>query len=228
MNAITRKLIGQVAGLFVVFAIMLFVPAGTIAWPAGWIFLVLFFGFVAAVSAWLLRHDPALLAERMSGTIRSGQKGWDRVLIAVVTVLFACWMILMPLDAVRFRWSQMPIAFQIAGAFLLLVSFVVFFQTFRENPYLSPVVRDQAERGQTVISSGPYRYVRHPMYAGFVLYAIGTPLLLGSVYGIPGALVLIAMVAIRAMLEEKTLQEELPGYGAYMQRVRYRLIPFIW
>ncbi|MDD1677078.1 MAG: hypothetical protein LUQ40_05010, partial [Methanomicrobiales archaeon] len=157
MNAITKKLIGQVAGMFVVFALVLFVPAGTIAWISGWIFLILFFGFVAAISTWLLHHNPGLLTERMGGTIRSGQKGWDKALIAVVTVLFLGWLILMPLDAVRFHWSQMPFGFQVLGSCILGVSFILFFFTFRANSFLSPVVRNQADRGQTVISTGPYR-----------------------------------------------------------------------
>ncbi len=111
---------------------------------------------------------------------------------------------------------------------VLLFSFYIFFLTFRENSYLSPVVRLQEERGQTVISTGPYHYVRHPMYAGIVAFAVGTPLLLGSWYGILFGLILVVLIARRAVLEERTLREELPGYAAYMARVRYRLIPHVW
>ena len=107
-------------------------------------------------------------------------------------------------------------------------SFYLFYLTFRENSFLSPAVRIQTERAQTVVSTGPYAYVRHPMYAGFVLFTLGTTLLLGSWYGLLGGLLLIGMVARRAVLEERALQEELEGYSAYMTRVRYRFVPHLW
>ena len=109
-----------------------------------------------------------------------------------------------------------------------LGSFQLFYVTFRENPYLSPAVRIQTERAQTVVCTGPYRWVRHPVYAGFCLFALGTSLLLGSKYGLLGALLLIAIVARRAVLEEQVLRDELEGYSVYMTRVRHRLIPHLW
>ena len=111
---------------------------------------------------------------------------------------------------------------------MLLGSFYLFYLVFRANPYLSPAIRVQTERAQTVVSTGPYGYVRHPMYAAFVLYALGTTLLLGSCYGLLGGLLLIAMVAWRAVREERALRDELPGYRAYMTRVRYRFVPYVW
>lgn len=228
MNPDARKIAGQVAGMFLAFALVLFLPAGTLAWPAGWVFLILFFGFVAAISHWLLGHNPGLLRERMRGVIQSGQKAWDQAIIIVTGAVFFAWLFLMPLDAVRFRWSQVSVGFQVAGAIVLLCSFAFFFLTFRENPYMSPVVRTQAERGQRVVSTGPYRYVRHPMYSGFILFVTGTPLLLGSWFGLPVGLILVALVAVRAVLEELTLREELQGYDAYMAEVKYRLIPYVW
>lgn len=221
------RLVGQVAGMFVVFALTLFLSAGTLAWPAAWWFLILYFGFVVALSGWLLRHNPGLLNERMGG-FRADQKAWDKALLVLAAGLFFAWLVLMPLDAVRFGWSHIPVWLQSVGALSLLASFVVFFLTFRANAYLSPVVRIQTDRGQTVISTGPYRYVRHPMYAGFVLFALGTALLLGSWYGGLLGLVLVVVVARRAVLEERTLRAELAGYEAYMARVRYRLIPHVW
>ena len=221
-------LVVQIVGMFVVFALALFIPAGTTAWPAGWIFLVLFFGFVVAISVWLLRYDPGLLKERMSGTIRPDQKTWDKVFVVLTSILFFAWLILMPLDAVRFRWSQMPVWLQGVGAIVLLVSFYLFYLTFRENSYLSPVVRIQTDREQAVVSTGPYQYVRHPMYAGFVLFMLGTTFLLGSWYGLLLGLILVTMAARRAVLEERMLREELQGYEAYMAQVKYRLIPHVW
>ncbi len=216
------------AGLFVVFALALFVSAGTIFWPAGWAFLVLFFGANSALARWLYQHDPGLLQERMTAGWGKSEPFWDKVFLAVLELFLLIWMVVMGLDAVRFGWSQMPAWLQTVGALLLLVSFYLFFLTFRENPYLSPAVRIQRERGQTVITTGPYQYVRHPMYAAGIPFAVGTALLLGSWYGLLLSLVFIAGLVFRAVQEERVLQAELPGYKEYMARVQYRFLPHVW
>jgi protein-S-isoprenylcysteine O-methyltransferase Ste14 len=220
-------LVGQFAFLLVIFSVPLFGAAGTFDWVPGWIFLVLFFGFTVSLTAWLYANNPGLLKERMT-TSQPDQKTWDKVFFATVFVLFVAWLTLMPLDAVRFRWSVVPVWLQIVGGVCLMASFGVFFVTFRENSFLSPMVRIQKERGQTVISSGPYRFVRHPMYAGFLLFMIGTALLLGSWLGLLAGGVLAIAVARRAVLEERMLRDELDGYDAYTTRVRYRLVPGVW
>lgn len=220
-------LIAQVVGLFVVFALLLFGAAGTTSWWAGWWFLILFFGFVTAISLWLLGYNPALLQERMTG-LKSAEKGWDVAILLAMNAAFLFWLILMPLDAVRFRWSNVPLVLQLVGEGIMLASFVLFYLTFRANSYLSPVVRIQGERGQTVVSTGPYAYVRHPMYAAALLLFVGTSLMLGSWYGVLVGLLLEAGIARRAVLEEQTLREELQGYEEYQERVRYRLIPHVW
>jgi protein-S-isoprenylcysteine O-methyltransferase Ste14 len=221
-------LVAQIAGMFVVFAAVLFVAAGTLAWPAGWLFLVLFFGFVIVLSAWLLKTNPSLLTERMTGIGKSDQKRWDKVFYVVLNVLFVAWLLVMPLDAVRFGWSNMPNGVQLIGAVGMLASFYCFYRTFKENAYLSPAVRIQDDRGQHVISTGPYHYVRHPMYATAALFLVSTSLLLGSWLGVLAAVLLILAIAYRAVREEQTLRDELPGYGDYMSRVRYRLLPGVW
>lgn len=213
--------------LFVLLAFALFLPAGTIVWPVGWVYLVLFFVFFLGVNAWLFRHNPGLLQERMSLS-RPDQKGWDKVIFPLFLIFPFVWLAFISFDAVRFHWSPVSIWLQGIGALVLLCSFYLFFLTFRENSYLSPVVRIQNERGHTVVSSGPYHYVRHPMYAGFLLFMIGTPLLLGSWYGVLLGLAFMIVLARRAVLEERTLQKELRGYGDYMSQVKYRLIPYIW
>jgi len=228
MKVNVRQLVIQTIAMSAVFALTLFLPAGTLAWAAGWAYLVLVLGFSIALSIWLFRYNPDLLAERITGIGKPDQKSWDKTFLALTALVFFAWQVVMALDAVRFRWSQMPLSLQLIGACLLLGSFYIFYLSFRENSYLSPAVRVQTERGQTVVSTGPYRYVRHPLYSGFVLYALGTALLLGSGYGLLGALVLIAMIAWRAVREERVLQEELKGYDNYMSRVRYRLIPYLW
>jgi len=223
-----KLLTAQIVGMLAVLALALFLAAGTIAWPAGWAYLVLLFGFTIVQSRWLLRHNPGLLTERMTGFGKPGQPTWDRVFFVVIEVLFLAWLVLMPLDAVRFHWSQVPVWLHVAGAVLLLGSFYLFFLTFRENPYLSPAVRVQTERGQTVISSGLYHYVRHPMYATTIIFMAGTTLLLGSWYGLLLGVVIVAGMAVRAVKEERTLRTSLPGYEEYMAKVKYRLIPYIW
>jgi protein-S-isoprenylcysteine O-methyltransferase Ste14 len=228
MGVNLKLLSAQIAAMAVVFAVVLFGAAGSVSWPAGWLWLVLFFGFVVALSGWLLRHNPGLLTERMTGIGSQGQKTWDKLLFALLQVLFVAWFAFMPLDAVRFGWSHVPLGAQVIGGVLLVASFWLFFLTFRENSFLSPAVRIQQERGQTVVSTGPYRYVRHPMYATALIWLVGTTLLLGSWWGLLPALVLTVAIAFRAVNEERTLRRELPGYDAYLQRVKYRLIPYVW
>lgn len=227
MNINLPLLAGQILFLFLVFALLLFLSAGTIAWPAAWTFLALFFVFVIAITTWLYRSNPGLLKERMK-VASPDQKALDRVLFLVLQVSVVAWLILMPLDAVRFHWSQVPLVVQGVGTVLLLCSFSLFFLTFRENSYLSPLIRIQQERGQTVVSSGPYHYVRHPMYAGALLWMIGISLLLGSWYGVLWAVLLVALMGRRAVLEEHMLRAELQGYDSYMNEVKYRLVPYLW
>jgi protein-S-isoprenylcysteine O-methyltransferase Ste14 len=215
-------------GLVVVFALVLFLAAGTIFWAAGWVYLLLFFGADGALALWLLRHDPGLLKERMSGFGKPGEPTWDKVFFVLLTTYFLAWMVLMPLDAVRCRWSHVPAWLQGVGAVLLLGSFYLFFLTFRENPYASAVVRVQPERGQKVINTGPYQYVRHPMYAACIPFAAGTALLLGSWYGLLMGLMFLLGLAFRAVREERVLRAGLPGYEEYMARVPYRFLPHVW
>jgi protein-S-isoprenylcysteine O-methyltransferase Ste14 len=228
MEVNLRLLITQIVGMFVVFALALFLAAGTLAWPAGWVFLALFMGFTIALSRWLFVHNPGLLMERMTGNGKPNQASWDRVFFPLVNLLFFAWLVLMPLDAMRFHWSYVPPGLQVFGAGLLLWSFELFFLTFRENSFLSPAVRLQPERGQTVVSTGPYHYVRHPMYAGAIVMVAGSALLLGSWYGLVSGAVILMAIAWRAVQEERLLRAELPGYDAYMAEVRYRLIPHVW
>ena len=222
-----KLLIGQTVTLFVLFALALFLPTGTLAWLNGWIYIVLFFGFFVGINIWLFKHNPGLLQERMS-LGRSDQKGWDKVIFPLLLILPFAWLVFISFDAVRLHWSPVSIWLQVIGTVILLCSFYLFFLTFRENSYLSTVVRIQEDRGHTVVSTGPYHYVRHPMYAGFLLYMVGTPLFLGSLYGVLLGLTFMLVLARRAVLEESMLQKELLGYANYMTQVKYRLIPYIW
>jgi len=145
-----------------------------------------------------------------------------------VLLFFCAWLAVMGLDAVRFRASRVPVWAQVVGALAILVSQYVFWLVFRANSYAAPVVKVQTDRGHAIATTGPYALVRHPMYAGAILLLIGIPLLLGSWYGLVLAPVLVVGFALRAVLEERTLQAQLPGYADYAARVRYRFIPLIW
>ncbi len=224
---IAKLLVGQTIGFFAIFALALFLPAGTLSWPAAWIFLVLFFGFFLGVNIWPFKHNLGLLEERLHfGT--SDQKGWDKLLFPLLLVFSFAWLIFMSLDAARYHWSPVPVWLQAVGVVVLLASLYILFLTFRENSYLSTVVRIQEERGHTVISTVPYHFVLHPMYAGILIFEVATPLLLESWYGVLFGLVFVLLVARRAVLEERTLRKELQGYTAYMAQVKYRRIPYIW
>jgi len=222
-----KPLVMQSVVLFVLLALVLFLPARTIAWLAGWIYLFLFFSFFLGVNAWLYRHNPGLLQERMSLT-KPDQKGWDKVIFPLFLLFPFIWLAFISFDAVRFHWSPVPVWIQGVGVVSLLFSFYLFFLTFRENSYLSTVVRIQEERGHTVVTTGPYHYVRHPMYAAFLPFMIGTPLLLGSWYGVLFGLAFVIVLGKRAVLEERMLQKELHGYSEYMIQVKYRIIPYVW
>jgi protein-S-isoprenylcysteine O-methyltransferase Ste14 len=227
-KALLGKALLEVLAEFAVFAALLFVSAGTLLWPAGWAFIALFFSFALAIVLWLARTEPYLLAERMSSPMQSGQPLWDKVFVVAVMVLFVAWLIVMPLDAVRFGWSEVPDWLQILGTLGVVLSFYIMFLTFRENAYLALVVKVQEERGQSVVSTGPYRYVRHPMYASTFLFFPGSALLLGSWWGLLLCAVLLGLLVWRIPLEERMLENGLSGYDEYARKVRYRLIPRVW
>jgi protein-S-isoprenylcysteine O-methyltransferase Ste14 len=227
MHGILKQQIGQFLGSFVIFALALFLPAGTLAWPAGWLFLALFFGFYLGITIWLAGHNPALLQER-SHLRTSDQQGWDKLVFPLLLFFSVAWLSFLALDAARLHLSPVPLWLQAVGAIALIGSFGLLFLTFRENSYLSPVVRIQDERGHRVVTTGPYHYVRHPMYAAIVVFVVGTSLLLGAWLGLLVGALFIVILAWRATLEESTLQAQLPGYAAYMAEVKYRLIPYIW
>jgi protein-S-isoprenylcysteine O-methyltransferase Ste14 len=206
---------------------LLFISAGTYDWPGAWVFLALLSTMGVGGGLWLLQTDPELFMERMKPMFQRGQKGWDKPLMGAILALWLLWFVVMGLDH-RYGWSSVPVSVQVLGFFLLLPMMVIVVYVLRENRFAAPVVRVQTERGHRVISTGPYAFVRHPMYASTLFYGLGVPLLLGALSGLIVACLLIALIAIRAVLEERTLAAELPGYADYATRVRYRLVPLVW
>jgi protein-S-isoprenylcysteine O-methyltransferase Ste14 len=223
-----RKVFLAMISEFAVLAALLFVPAGTVLWPAAWVFMAIFFGFQLALVRMLTREDPELLEQRMSSPMQRGQPLWDKVIVAAFLLIGVVWLIMMPLDAMRFGWSEVPGWLQVLGVFGLALSLYVVFLTFRENAYLAPVVKLQEERGQSVVTTGPYRYVRHPMYSGMLMFFPATAFLLGSLWGLLLSSALIGLFVLRTILEDRMLRNELAGYAEYVRNVKYRLIPHVW
>lgn len=211
------------------FPLIILGAGGNWRWVEGWLFAMWFDVMVLANMTYLYFKDPALLAERRKRPGSDNQKGWDAVMLWGIYIVALAWLVIVPLDAARFHWSPaFPIWLKVAGGLLLLPALYFIQRATMENTYLSTLVRIQDDRGQRVISTGVYSFVRHPLYFGCLLMMIGAPLLVGSIAG----LVLTALgtvgLAARIAGEEQMLRTELKGYAEYQQRVRYRLIPAIW
>lgn len=215
-------------GLATALGLLLFPPAGTLAWARAWTFIALFVGCSEATGAWLIKHNPDLLAARMESPFRSDQRPRDRVVMGAIMVAFCGWLVFMALDAERFRWSHTPIWAQALGATLIVGAFRGWLGVLRVNSFAATTIRVQSERSHHVVSSGPYAVVRHPMYAYALLLIIGVPLLLGSLWGLLGTIVFVPLLMARVLGEEATLLKGLPGYRAYTAKVRVRLLPGLW
>ena len=203
--------------------------AGNVRWVEGWLFAVWCDVMVLFNITYLYWKDPALLAERSRAPGSDNQKGWDKPLLLVILTIAMLWLIILPLDAERFHWSPIfPLAMKITGGVLLLPALYLIERATIDNTFLSTRVRIQNDRQQRVISTGSYRFVRHPLYLGCALMMFGAPLLVGSAYGLLLALIGLLVLAVRIVGEERMLVDELDGYTAYQQSVRYRLIPFLW
>ncbi|MGB7789334.1 methyltransferase family protein [Methanoregula sp.] len=212
-----------------IFPALILILSGNPFWPAGWIFGAWFILLCYSTILYLYRKDPALLAERFRKPGAGNHVGWDRYVVYGLGLGFALWIVIMPLDAQRFGGSAVfPHGLNILGFVMLAGSFFLFFRSFTDNTFLSPLVRIQEDRGQRVVSTGVYGFVRHPMYLGAILMFIGAPLLLGSGYGALTGIALTALLMARIMKEEEMLDRELEGYREYTGNVRYRLIPFLW
>ncbi len=221
------RLVLQTLAMLAVFALILFGAAGTSRWTEAWFMLVMVGVLSVGTGLWLAWRDPALLRSRLSSPFSADQAEGDRRLITAIGIGFLAWMVLIGLDR-RFRWSAVPALVEAVGAVVLLAGFAGVLWTFAANSYAAPQIRLQGERGQTVVDTGPYALVRHPMYSAAALYLVGMAMLLGSWWGLAGAAGLIVSFGLRALGEERLLRSGLEGYEAYSKRVRYRLLPGVW
>ena len=220
------KRIFSILLLIAVMDALLFGAAGRLDWFGAWLLTGLYLAFLLVVVIWATRKAPGLMEER--SRVAENVKPWDKIITSIYTVLLRTLLVTAGLDAGRFRWSVMPVVLQGVGVILLVLSGIVIWRVMSVNYYLSRYARIQDDRGQQVVTEGPYRYVRHPMYAMLVPFMLGIALVLGSWWAlIPGGLIGMLYV-IRTALEDRMLQNELPGYREYAQKVRYRLFPGIW
>jgi protein-S-isoprenylcysteine O-methyltransferase Ste14 len=216
------------AGLWIVgLGALLFLPAGTLHWPSAWLFLATTAMLGIGVGLWLAKVDPALLEERMRPMMQEGQPAADKTFMLAFGFAGLIWFLVIGFDR-RWQWSDVPFALQALGFVLLLASMALITWVARENSFAAPVVKVQVERGHRVIDTGPYAWVRHPMYSGAVLYFAAIALLLGSWWGLALSPAFLVLFGIRAGLEERALVDGLPGYADYLARVRYRLVPGLW
>jgi protein-S-isoprenylcysteine O-methyltransferase Ste14 len=222
-------LIGGVVFNVAIFGGLLFLPAGTLDWWRAWVFLgVVFVGTVASTVS-VFRVNKDLLEERFKPPIQQGQPLADKIVVVMLIATFVSVIVFIPLDV--FRWHLMAKPGTLAssvGLVLFVVGWWIMTLALRENAFAVPVVKHQAERQQTVVDSGVYGVVRHPMYAGAVSLPVGMPLWLESYAAAMLASFPIGMLAVRISVEELFLRRKLAGYDAYRERVRYRLIPFVW
>jgi protein-S-isoprenylcysteine O-methyltransferase Ste14 len=209
-----------------IFGGVLFATAGRVDWPAAWLMMLLFSGHLV-LSGWLLfRHDPELLKERL--TTASNSPHWDRLIARGNRILEPIFLATAALDAGRFRWSAMPIVVRAMGTAAAVAAVGVVYRCGAANHFLSMRSRIQSERGHTVVQHGPYRFVRHPMYASRIVLTIGVALALGSWIALIPALLIALLLVLRTSLEDRMLTTELPGYWEYTKHVSERLVPGLW
>lgn len=211
--------------LMLVMGAALFVSAGTLAFWQAWLYLAVFGGCTILITVYLALYDRELLAGRVQAGPVAETRPLQRAIQSMASVLFLAMYIVSGLDH-RFSWSHIPPWVSIVCEILVAVGFFIVFLVFRENRYTRGTIEVSA--GQQVVSTGPYRWVRHPMYAGALLLLLFTPPALGSLVAIPLVLPLAGVLIVRIRDEERLLADTLDGYAEYRQTVRYRLIPFIW
>ena len=225
MSSLNAKALLSVLLLGVVMAAILFTTAGTVDYWQAWVFLLILITLSLLITIYLIRNDPELLKRRMRGGPTAEKRVSQRVIMIFTSLGFIGLLVVPGLDH-RFSWSTVPLAVVIAGDALVVLGYYFIFLVFRQNTYSSATIELAAN--QKVIDSGPYSLLRHPMYAGALLYLLGMPLALGSYWGLVPFVAVIPFLIWRIFDEEKMLTKELEGYGEYKQRVRYRLVPGVW
>ena len=225
MNPLYWKAVRGLVILFLITAALLFGAAGTLDYWQAWLYLAVYFACSIVISVYLIRKDPALLARRMSGGPFAEKEPAQRIIMAITSLGFIALAIVPALDR-RFGWSHIPALAVLAGDAVMLIGWIGIYFVFRENSFASATIESAAD--QRVISTGPYAVVRHPMYAAALLMLLGISPALGSWWGLPVMAAILPALIWRLTDEERFLLQNLPGYGEYRERVRYRLLPSVW
>ncbi len=225
MQNLNLKAFGGLLFLELALAVALFWPAGTLAYWQAWVFLAVFGITVAAITYYLMLHDPKLLERRVEAGPAAEKQRSQQVIQSLAQVAFIIIFILPALDY-RNHWSDVPLLVNLLGDALVALGLYWVFLVFKENTFTSATIA--VGEGQKVIDTGPYAAMRHPMYSGALLMLLGVPLALGSWWGLLTLVPITVVIIVRLLDEEKFLDKNLAGYAEYRQKVKYRLIPFIW
>ena len=221
MKLLIEALTKFVCGLLLV-GLLIFLPAGTLQYTYGWLFIGLLFVPMLIAGFVMLAKSPEFLKKRLDAREKQGTQ---KSVVAISGLMFIAGFVVAGLDF-RYGWSAIPTWVVITASVLFLVAYALYAEVMRENAYLSRTIK--VEEGQTVVDTGMYGIVRHPMYAVTILLFLMIPLVLGSWYGLIAFAFYPAVIVVRLKDEEELLTKELPGYGEYKQKVKYRIIPFIW
>jgi protein-S-isoprenylcysteine O-methyltransferase Ste14 len=208
-----------------VMGLLLFLPAGTVHYWQAWVYLSIFMGASALTTLYVMKRDRALLERRMSGGPTAEKRPAQKFIMLCTSIGFIALLVVPALDH-RFGWSAVPLGGVVAGDVLVAIGFCLIALVYRENTFASATI--EVAENQSVISTGPYAIVRHPMYASGSLYLFGTPLALGSYWGLVPIAAMMPFLIWRLLDEERFLAKNLAGYTGYQKRVRHRLVPFVW
>jgi protein-S-isoprenylcysteine O-methyltransferase Ste14 len=215
----------SLAVLAIVMGLLLFVPAWTAHYWQAWVYLSIFTGVSILTTLDLMKRDPALLERRMRGGPTAEKRPAQRLIMLCTSIGFVALLVVPALDF-RFGWSAVPLGLVVVGDVLVVIGFYFISLVYRENTFTSATI--EVAENQKVISTGPYAIVRHPMYASALMYLVGTPLALGSYWGLVVIGAMLPFLLWRLFDEERFLANTLPGYAEYQKQVRYRLVPFVW
>jgi protein-S-isoprenylcysteine O-methyltransferase Ste14 len=222
---LSRKALLGFIRLQVVLALLLFLPAWSLRFWEAWIYWIVFSVSVLFITLYFLKHDPRLVERRLRVGPGAEPEASQKIIQALTGLLFCALLIVPGLDH-RFHWSALPIPIVLSADVVVVLGLLIVFFVFKENSHTGSVVK--VEPGQQVVETGPYRLVRHPMYAGGVLAFLATPLALGSLWALLVAVPLCGAIVARLLDEERFLSAHLPGYDGYCRKVRYRLMPMVW
>jgi protein-S-isoprenylcysteine O-methyltransferase Ste14 len=225
MDQLNKKAFLGFSQLFITLAILLFVPGWTVDYWQAWVFLATFFLGALAITIYLAKKDVKLLERRLSAGPAAEKEKSQKTIQVLAQISFLAIIVFPAIDH-RFGWSAVPAAIVFAGNIFIIAGYLIVFLVFKENTFTSATI--EVADGQSVISTGPYALVRHPMYMGALVLLLGIPIALGSWWGMLAVIPITLVLAWRLRDEEKFLSKNLAGYPAYQEKVKYRLIPFIW